>query len=766
MMSSKRLSGNGGFNSQPYSFKHRRLSAIRTFPENCGPHATISPKPNDARDFTFEPPSGTINKSGSEKSANNAKYAMAIPAVPLRCVPPPVSFENDSKNFVPYGKNDDGLKKGANEKENKVSSLDELWKQDSEKLAAIVEEAKSYFNAFDVKCYEKSPDLHRRSSIAEPNLEFVEQEKSARGNLIKSPLVKETSRLKNMSEDYENEVCILSPEEWSKSHVREKVNFGGNLEGISSCEPMDTKSEEEKKDHVSTKLDGCAPFEDNDPKYCGRGNQEELINLNIVKPEEPKGLKVREALRLFEKNYNELMKELKIEPKVGRKNAHIHLEAANCLKIDGKYISLEKPFGHVPGIEIGDEFQFRCHLAMIGLHRQLVSGIDHVILNGKKYANSVVDSGRYENTSKTNDVLIYSGQGGNVKTTDSLVDQKLARGNLALMNSKKMKYPIRVTYKRKSYAWPERGVVYVYDGLYIINNAWQEKDQKGKLVFRFELHRLPGQPRPHQQAESKMEVCDDISRGKEKMPIRAVNNVDDIRLHPKFSYITRMVYPDWFKKVEPVGCDCVNGCSDSHKCPCLVKNGGEIPYNENGSILRRKRRVHECGPSCKCPPTCMNRVSQRGPRHRLEIFKTELRGWGVRSRDLIPSGGFVCEYLGEFLREKEADLRVGGDEYLFDIYNSRGGRVDGFAIDAGMYGNVGRFFNHSCSPNMYAQDVLYDHADKKMPRVMFFATKDISPLEELTYDYNYKLGMVCDANGLIKTKVCYCGSRECRRRLY
>ncbi|CAA0834522.1 Histone-lysine N-methyltransferase- H3 lysine-9 specific SUVH5 [Striga hermonthica] len=584
---------------------------------------------------------------------------MAIPAVPLRCVPPPVSFENDPKNSVPYGKNDDGGKKGTKENENNACSLDELWKQDSDKLAAVVAEAKRYFDAFDVKCSEKSPALHRRSPIVEPNPEFVEQEKSVHGNFIESFFVKETSELKNKLEDYEDEVCILSPKEWRESRVREKVNFGGIREGISSCEPMDTKSVEEKKDHISTKLDECALFEDNDPKYCGGGNQEELINLNIVKREEPKGLMVREALRLFEKNYNELMKERKIEPKAGRKNAYIHLEAANCLKID-------------------------------------VSGIDHVILNGKKYANSVVDSGRYKNTSKTNDVLIYSGQGGTVKTIDSSVDQKLERGNLALMNRKEMKNPIRVTYKRKSHACPERGVVYVYDGLYIINNVWQEKDQTGKLVFRFELHRLPGQLRPHQQDKSKMEVCmvDDISGGKEKMPIRAVNNVDDVRLLPKFVYITRMVYPDWFKKVEPLGCDCVNGCLDSHQCPCLVKNGGEIPYNENGSILRRKRRVHESGPLCKCPPTCMNRVSQHGPRYRLEIFKTELRGWGVRSRDLIPSGGFVCEYLGEFLREKEADLRVGGDEYLFDIYISRGGRVDGFAIDAGVYGNVGRFINH------------------------------------------------------------------------
>ncbi|GFP97507.1 histone-lysine n-methyltransferase h3 lysine-9 specific suvh5 [Phtheirospermum japonicum] len=249
-------------------------------------------------------------------------------------------------------------------------------------------------------------------------------------------------------------------------------------------------------------------------------------------------------------------------------------------------------------------------------------------------------------------------------------------------------------------------------------------------------------------------MASDISLGKEKMPIRAFNGVDDDP-PPTFTYITSTMYSSWRPQTEPTGCDCENGCSDSHRCPCVVKNGGEIPFNEKGSIMQVvDRGVYECGPTCKCPPSCMNRVSQHGPRYRLEIFKTARRGWGVRSRDRIPSGGFICKYFGEFLREDEANKRVGNDEYLFDIFRNRGG-TNGFAIDGAEYGNIERFINHSCSPNAYAQNVYYDHGDRRMPHIMFFATEKIAPLEEIFYDYNYKLGEVCDANKVIKTKDCY-----------
>ena len=45
---------------------------------------------------------------------------------------------------------------------------------------------------------------------------------------------------------------------------------------------------------------------------------------------------------------------------------------------------------------------------------------------------------------------------------------------------------------------------------------------------------------------------------------------------------------------------------------------------------------------------------------------------------------------------------------------------DGFALTAVRYGNVGRFINHSCSPNLYAQNVMYYHGDRRVPHIMFF----------------------------------------------
>ncbi|KAK3033219.1 hypothetical protein RJ639_033099 [Escallonia herrerae] len=324
---------------------------------------------------------------------------------------------------------------------------------------------------------------------------------------------------------------------------------------------------------------------------------------------------------------------------------------------------------------------------------------------------------------------------------------------------------------------------YVYDGLYIVSNYWTATGPYGKLVFMFQLNKILGQlelapslasSSIKSKVHSERCMVDDISQGREKMHIRAMNAIDDEK-PPPFNYITSMIYLKFDNLITPSGCNCIKGCSDSKPCFCLIKNGGEIPFNKNGAILEQKAMVYECGPSCKCPPSCENRVSQHGVRYQLEIFKTESRGWGVRSRKPISSGSFICEYAGELLDDKEAEERTGYDEYLFDIGKDNGSDnqdgdklVDdnGFAIDAARFGNIGRFVNHSCLPNLYAQDVLYDHDDKRMPHVMLFAAEDIPPLQELTYDYNYTMGQVLDGNGDIKKKNCYCGASDCTGRMY
>ncbi|KAI3897994.1 hypothetical protein MKW92_016647 [Papaver armeniacum] len=458
--------------------------------------------------------------------------------------------------------------------------------------------------------------------------------------------------------------------------------------------------------------------------------------------------KVRDTLRLFHETYRKATREEESKVKVpGTHSKRIDLVTFNELKKEEKWVNTGgKIVGHVPGVQVGDEFQFR-------------AGIDFVNKDGKYLATSIVSSGVYDDIDNF-DVLVYSGHGGNPSGDNKKAeDQKLQRGNLALKNSVDERTPVRPdSLDTRS----KLVTTYTYDGLYLAERYWQEKGRHGNNVYMFELRRIPGQP---ELALREIQNSKKIER-QEKMRISALNTVDNEK-PPQFKYITKMKYPSRHN----------NGCSDSKKCLCAVKNGGDIPFNRNGALVEVKHP--------KCPPSCHNRVSQHGIKFQLEIFKTKSKGWGVRSLNSIPSGSFICEYTGEVLSEKEAEQKTGLDEYLYDLARSKSSNQtteddlqstsisdenvedeDGFTIDALEYGNVSRFINHSCSPNVVAQNVLYDHDDKRMPHIMLFAADNIPPLQELTYDYNYELGSVHDSTGNIKIKECYCGSVECRKRMY
>ncbi|KAL3655660.1 hypothetical protein CASFOL_000056 [Castilleja foliolosa] len=481
-----------------------------------------------------------------------------------------------------------------------------------------------------------------------------------------------------------------------------------------------------------------------------------------------------------------------------KKANRIDLSAAKAIKEKGQEVNTGKPIlGDVPGVEVGDEFQYRTELAIVGIHRLYQAGIDSMKLsNNLLVATSIVSSGAYTDDLENADVLVYSGQGGNVvgKQKEKPQDQKLEKGNLALKNSIDAETPVRVIRGWKEKAVdpldpkPKMFTTYVYDGLYTVKKYWTEKGPHGKQVFMFELRRNPGQPelawkelKKTKKSNSRPGICvTDISCGKEAFAICAVNTIDDEKL-PPFNYISKMMYSNWYNPDPPAGCNCSGRCSDSRKCKCAVRNDGKIPYNRNGALVEIKHLIYECGPHCKCPPSCYNRVSQRGIRLQLDVFKTESRGWGVRSLTSIPSGSFICEYTGELLEDTEAERKIGKDEYLFDIgqnlskssLNPEDQALSaelvedgGFTIDACRHGNIGRFINHSCSPNLYAQNVIYDHDDLKTPHIMMFAMENIPPLQELTYDYNYPVDQITDSSGNIKVKKCYCGTAQCTGRMY
>lgn len=66
---------------------------------------------------------------------------------------------------------------------------------------------------------------------------------------------------------------------------------------------------------------------------------------------------------------------------------------------------------------------------------------------------------------------------------------------------------------------------------------------------------------------------------------------------------------------------------------------------------------------------CTNRLVQHGLQVRLQLFKTQNKGWGIRCLDDIAKGSFVCIYAGKILTDDFADkegLEM-GDEYFANL---------------------------------------------------------------------------------------------------
>jgi hypothetical protein len=69
-------------------------------------------------------------------------------------------------------------------------------------------------------------------------------------------------------------------------------------------------------------------------------------------------------------------------------------------------------------------------------------------------------------------------------------------------------------------------------------------------------------------------------------------------------------------------------------------------------------------------------------------------------------------------------------------------------------GNVARFFNHSCHPNLRPVKVMCYREGKSYLTMAFFALRRIEPGEELTWKY---------VSGITRKsgQRCYCGSSNC-----
>ncbi|KAG7205164.1 hypothetical protein KM043_018258, partial [Ampulex compressa] len=231
-----------------------------------------------------------------------------------------------------------------------------------------------------------------------------------------------------------------------------------------------------------------------------------------------------------------------------------------------------------------------------------------------------------------------------------------------------------------------------------------------------------------------------ITKGK---PLIRVENLVDLEGAPQdFFYIddylpgAGVIVPE----DPPIGCECT--CCDSRSKCCFTQSEGSFPYTTAGRIrVPPGTPIYECNKRCTCDVSCPNRVVQRGADLKLCIFRTANgRGWGVKSLRAIRKGTFVTQYVGEVITSEEAERRgkeydAAGRTYLFDLdYNETEDQCP-YTVDAGVYGNVSHFINHSCDPNLAVYGVWIDCLDPNLPKLALFATRDIRQNEEITFDY-------------------------------
>ncbi|KAM7265750.1 hypothetical protein ACFE04_003433 [Oxalis oulophora] len=253
-------------------------------------------------------------------------------------------------------------------------------------------------------------------------------------------------------------------------------------------------------------------------------------------------------------------------------------------------------------------------------------------------------------------------------------------------------------------------------------------------------------------------LCADISFGKEFVPVACV--VDEelsngcSKPWESFTYIMKPMTDqslDLDGESLQLGCTCSRSSCSPETCDhvYLFDNDYEdakdiygkpmcsrFAYNDKGRIiLEEGYLVYECNSMCNCNKTCPNRVLQNGVQVKLEVFKTENKGWAVRVGEPILRGTFVCELIGEVLDELEANKRrtsygTDGGGYMFTVdahINDISRLVEGqakYVIDATKYGNVSRFINHSCSPNLVNYQVIVDSMDSQHAHIGLYAIRD------------------------------------------
>ena len=153
-------------------------------------------------------------------------------------------------------------------------------------------------------------------------------------------------------------------------------------------------------------------------------------------------------------------------------------------------------FGAIPGVAPGELFADRRAVKAAGLHRNTRTGIAWT----QRGAEAIVVSGGYEDDQDGEELIIYTGQGGNdPHTGEQTGDQQLQLGTLAMARSCLEGLPVRVIRGAGALTSQAPRMGYRYDGIYYVDSYWRDRGRAGFAIWRFRLVRDRVAPLPPTQ---------------------------------------------------------------------------------------------------------------------------------------------------------------------------------------------------------------------------------------------------------------------------
>lgn len=152
---------------------------------------------------------------------------------------------------------------------------------------------------------------------------------------------------------------------------------------------------------------------------------------------------------------------------------------------------------------------------------------------------------------------------------------------------------------------------------------------------------------------------------------------------------------------------------------------------------------------------CKNCAMQERRYPVLQVFQSDLCGFGLKACQKCESGTVLAEYTGEVITSKEcvrrmAEVKKGStDSFYFAALG------DGLFLDAKSFGSIARFANHCCNPNSELQRWYVDG----MVRLALVNIQPLAVGEEITYNYGYSEDGMED---LVRMRQkCHCGASNC-----